>query len=540
MKQKAVFLISICSLILTSCWKPDEFEEFRIEPMQQTWAFQVLNSTLTFKEIVERNDANTLVEVSPGSTLYFMSFRDTLSAGSAADMFQLQSKAFNLNVPVVLPAGVTSVNIPITENFEAIAGVELKRVDFSSGNLRVKIHNGLNYRILGDLIFTSLINGSNSFKFPFNLNAGTPDVNIYELDPMYLNLFDSGTNSYNKFKFSVVFDVFSGGNPVSGNIGVDVEFLNPDFEMLVGKFNQTISTGDQDIQIAVFNNTILATQHFAQPTMNYKVANSFGVPIKFRFSKFQVSNNMGTTTNVTNDGTPTAADMNLSGYNVLNYVENTSILTPALTNFTLGYLNSNIEYIFDSAPNKLSYTTEVTLGDETDSHDYFVKKSSQIQFFSDITVPLSGWATTHLLSDTLEAIEFPELIEVGISDTLDYSLTLKIKFSNELPINMDFQVKYLNENNQLIGQLFEDNEDQLIASPEIGANGESIGVKAGYATIIISKEKYNAIKEAKKLVILYKFSSGGTANQVVRVLSTNKVTIEMSVIVTATFDPQSM
>jgi hypothetical protein len=169
-----------------------------------------------------------------------------------------------------------------------------------------------------------------------------------------------------------------------------------------------------------------------------------------------------------------------------------------------------------------------------------VKKSSQIQFFSDITVPLSGWATTHLLSDTLEAIEFPELIEVGISDTLDYSLTLKIKFSNELPINMDFQVKYLNENNQLIGQLFEDNEDQLIASPEIGANGESIGVKAGYATIIISKEKYNAIKEAKKLVILYKFSSGGTANQVVRVLSTNKVTIEMSVIVTATFDPQSM
>lgn len=542
MKLKVVFFISICSLILSSCWKPEEFEEFRIEPMQQTWAFQVVNSTLTFKEVVERNDDNTLVDVSPGSTLYFMSFRDTLNAGSAGDMFQLQSKAFNLNVPVVLPAGVTSVNVPISESFEAVTGVELKRIEFSSGYLRISVQNNLNYRILGDLIFTSLINGADAFKFPLNLNAGSSDVDMFALDPMYLNLFDSGTSSYNKFNFSAVFDVISGGNPISGNIGVEVEFIAPDFEILIGKFNQTISTGDQEMQIAVFNNTVLATQHFAQPTMDYKVANSFGVPVKFRYSKFQVSNNTGTTTDVTNDNvTLTAADMNLSGYNVLNYVENINILTPALTNFTLGYLNSNIEYIFDSAPNKLSYISEVILGDETNSHDYFVKKTSQIQFYSDITVPLTGWATTHLLSDTLDGIEFPELGEMGISDTLDYNLTLKIKFSNELPLNMDFQVEFLDAASQSLGQLFEEGSEQLISSPEVDANGESIGVKAGYATILITKEKYCTLKEASKLVLKYQLSSGGsTDEQVVRVLSTNKVTIEMSVIVTATIDPQSM
>lgn len=540
MKQRVVFLISICSLILTSCWKPDEYEEVRIEPMKQTWAFPLVNSTLTFKEVVERNDDNTLVEVSPGSTLYYMSFRDTLSAGSAADMFQLQSKAFNLNVPVVIPAGVTSANIPISESFEAVTGVELKRIDFSAGYLRVRVQNNLSYRIIGDLIFTSLISGSNAFKFPLNLNTGSSDVNMYALDPMYLNLFDSGTATYNKFNFSAVFDVISGGNPTAGNIGVEVEFIAPDFEILVGKFNQTISTGDQEMTIAVFNNTVLATQHFAQPTMDYKVANSFGVPIKFKYNKFQVSNNEGVVTNVTNDGTPTSSDMNLTGNNVLNYVENTSILTPALTTLTLSHLNSNIEYIFDNAPNKLSYISEITLGDETNSHDYFVKKSSQIQFYSDITVPLSGWATTHLLSDTLEAIEFPKLNEVGITDTLDYNLTIKVKFSNELPLNMDFQVKFLNDLDQPLGQLFEDNEGQLISSPEIGTNSESIGVKAGYATILVTKEKYNTLKNATKLVLLYKLSSGGAANQVVRVLSTNKVTIEMSVIVSATIDPQSI
>ncbi len=553
MKVLRLITVALASFILASCYDFSMYEEIKVEPVTQTWVFPVLKSTITFKELVERSEANTLVDVIPGTTLFYLSFRDTIDFVQASSMYSMSPATFSQTVsvpgglPPVFPAGTQVAHSQtFEESFEAIPGVELKRIDFSSGMVRIRLQNSFQHPVSGHLTLTSLVNSSESpIVYPFNLAAGSPDTDFYLLNNLFLNL-HVPPSTYNTFRFSVNFTITSSGNAnTSGGLGVQVEFSginpdpSPDFEMFSGKLNATVNTGLQNSIIAVFNSTLLATQHFAEPSITYSIRNSFGVPVSFAFSQFEVKNNAGSTIPLVNEGTLSSSDLNLSGPNVLNYVE--QITQPyATTSFLLNRENSNVEDVFEIAPNRLAYQAAIVLGDNSDNHDYFVRKNSNITFFSDITLPLNGWATTHLLSDTVDNIDLPSIDSLGYIDSIEYKVTLKFKFQNELPMNMEFQVDFLDETNQLVEALFPEGEQQMVQAAPVGTNGESNGSNSKYTLVELDRERYNRIRQSKRMILFYRMSTGGTSGQPVRVLSTNKVTVQVSAIVKATINPQNL
>ncbi len=547
MKVLRLITVALASFILASCYDFSMYEELKVEPVTQTWVFPVLKSTITFKELVERSEANTLVDVIPGTTLFYMSFRDTIDFVQASSMYSMSPATFNQSIgvpgglPPVFPAGAQVAHSQtFSQSFEAIPGVELKRIDFATGTVRIRIQNNFQHTISGQLTVNSLENASgNPLIIPFNLTGGSSITDNYFLNDLFLNLYVP-ISTYNSFRFGAGFTVTSSGNPItSGDVGIQIEFINPDFELFSGKLNATVNTGLQNYVIAVFNSTLLATQHFAEPSITYNIRNSFGVPVSFAFSQFEVKNNAGTTMPLVNEGSLSASDLNLSGPNILNYIG--QVTQPyANTPFLLNRLNSNIENIFDIAPNRMAYQCAITLGDNTNNHDYFVRKNSNITFFSDITLPLNGWATTHLLSDTLDNIELPSIDSLGYIDSIEYKVTLKFKFQNELPMNMEFQVNFLDETNQLVEALFPDGEQQMVQAAPVGTNGESNGSNSKYTLVVLDRERYNRIRQSKRMILYYRMSTGGTSQQSVKVLSTNKVTVQVSAIVKATINPQNL
>jgi hypothetical protein len=549
MKRNATLFLFLMALVFTSCYDLEDFEDFRIKPFKQTWAFPILNSTITFRELVERSETNTSVGVLPGSTLYFMSFRDTLIFSRASDQYALSSQLFSSSIgvpgglPPVFPTGAqVSHSETVNQTFSAIPGVELKSIDYSSGSVTLRLQNNFQHAIAGQLIVTSLENSSGTpVSIPFSLGGiGSNLSNERLLDPLVLNLHNIGAGTYNSFRFSVNFTITSSGNPnLSGNLGVEIEFNSPDYFSFSGKVNGLLSSGEHEYPIAVFNSTVLASQHFAQPSISYTILNGYGIPVSIGFSQFEAKNNAGSIMPVVNEGVLTPTDLNLSGENVLNYITDVN-QSYASTPLALTYQNSNIEDIFDIAPNKILYESSVTLGDNTDNHDFFVKKSSSITFLSDISVPLTGWATTHLLSDTLTGIEFPEVGSMGVVDSLDYSVTLKFKFNNELPLSMELQIQFLDDADVLLEQLFPDGEQQLVESAPVDANGESTGSTSKYTLVELDREKYERLLTSTKMILFYRMSTGGTTQQNIRVLSTNKVRVQMSAIISATIDPQSL
>ena len=89
--------LPLLALSMTACWDPSDYKNIYIEPVHQSWVFPVVNSSITFKEIVERSGTNTTVETDPATGVFIIVSTDTLHIGEASDQFQLTGSSFNYN-----------------------------------------------------------------------------------------------------------------------------------------------------------------------------------------------------------------------------------------------------------------------------------------------------------------------------------------------------------------------------------------------------------------------------------------------------------
>ena len=97
------------------------------------------------------------------------------------------------------------------------------------------------------------------------------------------------------------------------------------------------------------------------------------------FHKFEVTNNQNEVIPLYNIGTLGPNDLNLSGTNIIPHMNNPND-SPAKTSFILNASNSNIDQVFKKAPNKFIFGPDFTIGDQTNNHNYFIKRNSDISF----------------------------------------------------------------------------------------------------------------------------------------------------------------
>lgn len=546
MRNKKIMWILIIPLLLVSCWNPKDFEKFAIDPISQSWVIPVVNSTITFKEIVERSSANTIVEEGPGGVFY-MAFRDTLNLAGALDEFQLTGANFNfaLNYPLASGFGQVSGEQDFNQSYEIVCGSEIKLIDFRTGTMNLTMVNNYHHMVLGTITIYSLENDQVVYSRVFNLATISSSFEVdVALNDYTLNLFDEDANTYNTLMMGISFTFQE--NPSApnndGSLDIGLSFSNPDFEMIVGKFSKPVNVPDQIYSIGAFNSTIFAEQHFAEPYFDFYIQNSYGVPIGFTFNNFTASNNSGDELLIENVGTPGDGDINLSGVNLVGFPL-TPTLPPVLTKLSLNHTNSNIGDIFDIAPNKLNFGADFFIGD--DNHDRFIKRDSRINFISDLVIPLYGWAVTHELHDTIMDMPWPDIKNEFEFLKDDYVVTLKFKVNNELPLNMRFQLVTLNNTDDGVERdyRFFNNESDpegavfLTQSADINpSTGHSIGSVSSYLTVRLTKDEYEQIYESDHLLIMYWLSTGGPNFQDVKVLSTNKLSIQISLIVSGTLE----
>ena len=546
MRNKKLLWILAIPLLLVSCWNPKDFEKFAIDPIPQSWVLPVLKSTITFKEMVERSSANTIVEEGPGG-VYFMAFRDTMDIAGALDEFQLTGANFNfsLNYPLASGFGQVTSEQDFNQTYEIVSGSEIKLIDLLTGTMNLSMVNNYHHRVLGTFTIYSLENNQVVYSRVFNLATFSSSVNdIVSLNDYTLSLFDADADSYNTFMvgISFTFQENISAPTYDGSLEIGISFTNPDFEMIVGKFNKQVSIPDQAYSIGAFNSTIFAEQHFAEPYFDFYIQNSYGVPIGFTFIDFTASNNSGDELLIVNTGVPGPDDINLSGVNPVGFPLSPS-LPPVLTKLSLNHTNSNIDDIFDIAPNKLNFGADFFIGD--DSHERFIRRDSRINFISDLSIPLYGWAVTHELHDTIMDMPWPDIKNEFDFLKDDYIVTLKFKVNNEIPLNMRFQLVTLVDTEDGIVRdyyLFNDESDPegavfLTESADINpTTGHSIGSRSSYLTLRLTKDEYDQVYGSDHLLIMYWLSTGGAISQDVKVLSTNKLAIQISLLVSGTLE----
>lgn len=538
---------------LGGCYDFSKFDNIGIDPISPTLVVPVINSSITFKELAERNDANTIVIQKPGDTKFYLAFRDTIDVGSAAGEFSIPSVAFDQTFqldagdlpPVAVPAGesYTFNDKKFTETYDPITGSELKSIKLTQGTLNCTITNNFQNTIYGTITLTSLKNPQgNSVSFiipqnnPINPGGGT-FISSIDLTNYLVYLYNNDLDSYNTFSFVASITVFSLGNPIttSDNVDIQLSLNNMDFSYITGKINKDIGIDDYDYKVDLFRSSYLADQHFDEPRLSLKFINGYGIPFAFNINSFEASN---TTSNETlllaNEGTPNDSTLLIGSPNNINYVENIGD-NPVRDSLVLYNDNSNIEDMFDIAPNQFKLRSSVTLGDASNNHDYFINKDANLSIISEIELPLVGWVETNQINDTLTDISLPDLeSELNLKESDSLKITLKFKFNNDIPLNAYFQATFLNDQNQELTKLF-DEEEWLIKSAEVSpTTGKATNPTVNYSEIVVNRNKYSLMKDATKIVLQVRFKTGGETHQTVVIESINSIDIQMSVVAEGT------
>lgn len=541
MKKPTLYMLLIIPLLFTGCYDPGNFKNIRVEPITPTYVFPVINSTISFKELVMRSGANTLVGELPGTTMFYMAFRDTTPLFVTSDLFQFSDfQVINglqvppSQIPSNFPSGQQiKIDTLFTQIINPVQNAELKGVHLANGQIVVNVVNNFQHQVSGLLRIRSLKNSNNVTEIlPLNLNGfGSTASFNRTLSGYTMSLFSEDEDEYNAFEYEAEITITSSGNPsLQGNLDISIGVQQVQTDILIGKFNTLFENDFIKYYISVFNSTILADQYFASPSLNLTIRNSFGVPILLSLPKFEFRNeNNGTIIPITNT-TQIENGLNIGTPNVIqpitspdeDLVDNLFILSPQ---------NSNLTDAFGLAPNVLSMATHFTIGDNTNNHDYFIRNNSKVDLLSEIILPIYGRITTHVLSDTLPNFQWPTLFDENSPSQDDLKLELKFRFSNELPFDLAFQAEFLDENGDVVDHFFSDdyNEWFIESAPVNPTTGESAGATPKYSSIVMTKERYLELSQSNTIVFYYKLHTGGSEGTNVKVLSSNTINVQMSI-----------
>lgn len=535
---------------LSGCYDFSKLENISIDPVEPVVVVPVIKSTISFKDLVERNDANTFVYQKPGDTQLYIAFRDTLDIGDAASQFTISPIAIVKNyqfssgeIPASVPAGQTIGPLAknFTEAYSSMPTSEIKSIVLSQGSLSYRITNNFSqfFIVAGSTITITSLKNPQGQPYVITIpqdRAPGQDVSASNID-ISGDSIDLYNTTYNTFALSanITFRSVDGSQMTTGdNISIEISLNNIDYTYIQGKINKDITVGDYDYKVDLFRSTYVADQHFDDPRLTFKIFNSYGIPVFFNINQLEASNTQSTETLlVTNSGVPTANTLKIGSPNQLSRVESMGGL-PVKDSLVLNKSNSNIDVAFDLAPNQFKLQSGITLGDASNNHDYFVAKDSKLAIASEIELPLIGWVETNQINDTIVDVELPDLeSELNLKEGDSLKVTIKFRFRNGIPLNTYFQAYFLNDLNQELTKLYTD-ENWLIKSAAIDpASGKVTNPTINYSEVVINRSKYNLIKDATKIVLQYRFKTGGNSGQAVVIEDTSFIDIQMSMIAVA-------
>lgn len=539
-------------VMLGGCYDFSQFDNIKVEPTSPQMVVPAVNSTISFSDVVEGEDANTIIFTKPGDTRFFIAFRDTLDLFDAATRYSFPdfnfSKVYQLDASEVpggiLPPGESLDTIPkqFSETYNSIAGAEVKTVKLTAGSLNISVVNHFQNDIKAEIKFPSVLDalGNPLVFFMDTLRPGQIYTNqISSLANYTLNLTD-GT-LYNTFRVEVKLTIHSLGNPITTTDYADIQLSlsGLDFEYIVGKLNETFPLNDIKLNLDAFSSAFEADFSLAEPKLTMKFENAFGIPLGFDINTFKSTNsNTGQQVNLVNEGVPPAGSLLVTQTNGIDYQASLTQQQPQYDSMYVDHQNSNLEDFLAIAPDSILVQSSLVVGDASDNHNYFVKKSSTLKMINEIEFPLVGWIENLVIRDTVE-VDLPNLEEdLNLVNDNSLKIRLKLKLINSIPLNVYFQGLFYDDADTLLTQLYDDaSELLLVKSSQINpTTGKTSAPTTHYAYIDIDKSKYDKMANATKMVLEVRMQTGGSTHQNVVIESTNTLQAMLSVELEGTID----
>ncbi|MEM9022182.1 MAG: hypothetical protein AAGB22_00475 [Bacteroidota bacterium] len=521
-------------LILSVAGCDDKYFDFDRDKAllyEPTIAAPLVNTVMDMSDILGDSSINDLF-VQDATGFLALVYTATTETVTAREFYELpgfsESQTFSLDAALITAfnaAGSISVPFSTTFNYDPGPGISLETVEVRSGEMVVNINS--DFRHSGSLAIglPTATRGGNALQenIPFTFSGSVPVVTSRTIDisGYTFDLTDGGT-TVNSIPADLVMALTNSGNNTdpSDELVIDISFENMEYELLIGDFGQQQFDLDPDsVNLDAFNNAFGGSFRATDPSVEFRIANSFGIPIELQFSEFRSRNvNTGRTVDL---GGPGVTDPKL-----IERAQSPGDV--ALSSFVLNTDNTtNVVELIEPSPKFVTYEYSVTGNPSGPANPLnFISSESEFVVDAEVTIPLEGYATNLTFGDTLN-------FEFGSDDNVDNvkSALIRTNIINGFPMDLESQVIFLDEFGQAIDSLY-NGPTSIVAAGIVPPNDGRVTIPGVQVTdVVIENERIVNILQADKAFVRIKTETFMSDEpRIVRIFNDYEIDIKIGII----------
>jgi hypothetical protein len=475
---------------------------------------------LTDKRITGTVIAEIVLTGSPGTTSPVIISLNNSNIQVTARGRDLKVKSGRIILP---PQKITTLDNRDTISFDPGYGIELDEINISKGNLSYQVLSGTALAVSMNIVLPSVTRNGSVLTHTINAGSGTNFDGSISFDNTTIDLGTDPAHPYNSLPLEYSIDVGSGNIMIDYNstdkIDVELRLTEPEFGYVKGYFGQQSESVEPDtlnLDIDDILNRLSGDFLISSPSIRLNYSNSFAIPLKFDFRA---------------TGTRGKESVNLG----LDPIVIASPQYPSgdvSSSIVIDKNNSELPELISLPPGKLIFSGAAIMNPEgnTGLRDNYVFGNSRFVGSMEVEVPLEFRMNNLQYTDTID--NFLRDSD-GSSDSpvkpenfklLKLSLTAK----NGFPLGVSVKMSLFDEKTQK--EIKTINAESLLAAAPVDANGRANGVKETTTSLELTKEFFDAVKNAGKIIVWFTLNTTSPGDVDVKIYSDYRIDFKAALI----------
>lgn len=478
------FFFGLVLSALTSCFDIDKEASVGLSDGTYELAVPLVNTKATVEGITDASDINSNIRIDPDGKVHVI-YNGEVINGSSASIFP----PFPGLEPLRMTDTVTNVEI-----FDP-AKYQIQKAIFNDTKIYFRFENNQPQDVNIDLTIPELQRDGQGFSrsFKIDYNNSLPAKLISEqISVEGWSLV--GKNNSLTFHYTATME---DGQKVRLDVA-EMYFDVIRFDLITGYLgHHDFVLKGSVIDIGLFDKWKSGSFDFEDPKITISVDNAFGLPVRSRVNKMELTTITGNRVVLQSPFIDTGIDF---AYPSLN-----EIGTVKTTYFNFDRNNSNIREVFNEKTKSIAYDISALVNADRDTTiKGFITGDSKFTIKVAVEVPLWGSVNDVVVADTLD-LDLKDFDEVEAAE-------FKAITTNDFPADMVIQAYFLDDNKQVLDKLF-DGEGYNLQAATLLPSGRTQPGAEKTSVINYDKDRFDKVKKASKLALYGRFNTTGAQNR---------------------------
>ena len=537
----SISLLLLTTLLLSTGCLKDDFSKLIDSEWNPDLAFPLVNSTLTAADILANDESPTVIS-SDNNGIVEIIYSSTDVSPTAAELITLpvvqvnssfgpsatNTSAFNANLtPGTQLSDSVSFSFPYSLDAQLGSTSRLDTVVLKSGKLLLNISSLIPHACAITIEIPELIINNQIYRqvIPLNFTSQTPITVQLERNLAGAYLIPGASAESLTITYKIALERINAQPiPAGDPFSAQLSFENTVFEKLSGYFgNYSAPLIDDDtLFLRIFKNVITAQNlYFTNPTARIVISNSTGIPINYTqtaFGAFRPGVSI--------------PSVDLSGFTYPTNIPGQGHIAPLPASYEYAFTSgsgSNISEVINFFPRYMLSRGNYAFNASPVGTGYFLRDTSRVRLYSEVTLPLNGLTLDLQVRDTFE-------FQVkSVSGDVE-EMMLRLNITNGFPTDGLLQVYFGKQLSgpgnpiQIIDSLYIAGTEPVLLPGQTGTNGTVTVPTQKITDAIISRAKWLKLSqyESDRILIKAKLTTYDLGQLAVKILEKDELQIRIA------------